>query len=161
MTAPDPSGAESPDRFEIGCDGPRTIVVGVDGSDTAWRALHYAVGQARRQGGRVVAVYADRLPGVAFATAMPLAATAVVDPAQDTMLEELRREVVELGPQYGTPVRFETVVGDPVAVLTGVAARVRADAIIVGASAQAGHKLFGSVAMRVVKSGRWPVTVVP
>jgi nucleotide-binding universal stress UspA family protein len=160
-SAPDPSGAGAPGGFEIGCDGPRAIVVGVDGSDTGWRALHYAVGQARRQGGRVVAVYADRLPGMAFATAMPLAATAVVDPAQDTMLEELRREVVELGPQYGTVVGFEMAVGDPVAVLTAVAERERADAIVVGASVQAGHRLFGSVAMRVVKTGRWPVTVVP
>ena len=32
---------------------------------------------------------------------------------------------------------------------------------MVGASAQAGHRLVGSLAVRLVKAGRWPVTVVP
>ncbi|WP_181784457.1 universal stress protein [Pseudonocardia pini] len=147
--------------FEYGVDGPRAIVVGIDGSETAYRALHYAVGQARRQGGRVVAVYADRIPSLAFATAVPLAATAVVDPATDTLLEELRTAVEQLGTEYGVPSAFEMITGDPVNALVRVAERERADAILVGASVQAGHKLFGSVAMRVVKTGRWPVTVVP
>lgn len=147
--------------FEYGHDGPRAVVVGIDGSETGWRALHYAIGQARRQGGRVVAVYADRLPGAAFGTTMPLAAAAVADPDTDTLLAELRAGVAEMGPRYGVDVGFETVIGDPVSVLTHVADRERADAIVVGASVQAGHKLFGSVATRVVKAGRWPVTVVP
>jgi hypothetical protein len=34
------------------------LVVGIDGSNTSWRALHYAFGLARRQGGFVVAVFA-------------------------------------------------------------------------------------------------------
>ncbi|GAA1856318.1 universal stress protein [Pseudonocardia ailaonensis] len=147
--------------FEYGCDGPRAVVVGIDGSETGWRALHYAIGQSRRQGGRVVAVYADRLPAAAFATAVPLAAAAVADPGVDTLIEELRAEVAEMGPQYGVDVTFETVAGDPVAAMVAVAERERADAVVVGASVQAGHKLFGSVATRVVKAGRWPVTVVP
>lgn len=31
----------------------------------------------------------------------------------------------------------------------------------VGASAKAGHRLVGSLAVRLVRAGRWPVTVVP
>jgi nucleotide-binding universal stress UspA family protein len=46
-------------------------------------------------------------------------------------------------------------------VLARVADESRADAVIVGASAQAGHRLLGSVAVRLVRTGRWPVTVVP
>lgn len=38
---------------------------------------------------------------------------------------------------------------------------LRADAVVVGASEQAGHRIIGSVAVRLVKAGRWPVTVVP
>jgi nucleotide-binding universal stress UspA family protein len=38
---------------------------------------------------------------------------------------------------------------------------VRADAIVVGASMKAGHKLVGSLAIRLVRAGKWPVTVVP
>src|ERR1700689_4204398 len=43
--------------FELGCDGPTTIVVGVDGSDTATRALYYALGLARRHHCSVIALY--------------------------------------------------------------------------------------------------------
>ena len=33
--------------------------------------------------------------------------------------------------------------------------------VVVGASAKAGHRWVGSLAVRLVKAGRWPVTVVP
>ncbi|HEU4946748.1 MAG TPA: hypothetical protein VFT31_06325 [Kribbella sp.] len=41
----------APGRFELGTDGPRLVVVGVDGSRTSLRARAYAAGVARRQGG--------------------------------------------------------------------------------------------------------------
>ena len=92
---------------------------------------------------------------------MPLAAAAVVDEGTDTLVVELRTGVERLAVEYGVAAGFEVVAGDPVAALVHVAERERADAVVVGASVQAGHKLFGSVAMRVVRTGRWPVTVVP
>jgi nucleotide-binding universal stress UspA family protein len=39
--------------------------------------------------------------------------------------------------------------------------QLKADAVVVGASERAGHRFVGSVAVRLVKAGRWPVTVVP
>jgi nucleotide-binding universal stress UspA family protein len=42
-----------------------------------------------------------------------------------------------------------------------VAKQVRAEVIVVGASESAGHRLVGSLAVRLVRAGRWPVTVVP
>ncbi len=51
--------------------------------------------------------------------------------------------------------------GDPYTELRRVADDVRADAVVVGASTQAGHRFIGSLAVRLVKAGRWPVTVVP
>jgi nucleotide-binding universal stress UspA family protein len=44
--------------FEIGTDGPQVIVVGIDGSDTSLRATAYAWGLARRQGSRLIFVFA-------------------------------------------------------------------------------------------------------
>jgi hypothetical protein len=38
---------------------------------------------------------------------------------------------------------------------------LRTDAVVVGASARMAHRLAGSLAVRLVKAGRWPVTVVP
>ena len=37
----------------------------------------------------------------------------------------------------------------------------RPDAIVVGASLRVGHRLLGSLAVRLVRAGKWPVTVVP
>ena len=59
------------------------------------------------------------------------------------------------------PVTFIATRGDPYTELRRVADEVRADAVIVGASTKAGHRLVGSLAVRLVKAGRWPVTVVP
>ncbi|MBN9111300.1 MAG: universal stress protein [Pseudonocardia sp.] len=144
--------------FELGCDGPSTLVVGIDGSDTGWRAMYYAVGQARRQRSRVVAVYAERqTPLMATPTMVP-----IVDGEAD---EEFRRSlaatVAELGEEFGVATELVVMAADPVVALLQVAEQVRADAIVVGASEQTGHKLFGSVAVRTVKTGHRPVTVVP
>ena len=146
--------------FEMGDDGPSALVVGVDGSDTGWRAFHYAVGQARRQGSRVVAVYAETLPAAAFAGTGALALP-LIDTSAEEFHEELRSAVETLGAEHGVDTRLVVCAADPVLALTRVAEQVRADAILVGASTQAAHRLFGSVAVRAVRSGRWPVTVVP
>jgi nucleotide-binding universal stress UspA family protein len=149
----------SSDGFELGCDGPSTLVVGVDGSDTAWRALYWAVGQARRQHSRVVAVYAER--GASLVGSPVMGASVLVDDADERYRETLQEAVRALGAEHGVDTRLVVVTADPVLALSKIADEVRADAIIVGASEQAGHRLFGSVAVRIVRAGDRPVTVVP
>ena len=46
--------------FELGTDGPKVILVGIDDSVTSLRAGAYAAGLARRQGARLVCVYVER-----------------------------------------------------------------------------------------------------
>ncbi|AEA26175.1 universal stress protein [Pseudonocardia benzenivorans] len=155
-------GARSPRAghgFELGCDGPSSLVVGIDGSDTGWRALYYAVGQARRQHSRVVAVYAERAQSF---VSTPTIVAPIVDPeADERFVEGLRETVVALGEEFGVATELVVVTADPVQALLAVADDVRADAIVVGASEQAGHRLFGSIAVRTVRTGARPVTVVP
>jgi nucleotide-binding universal stress UspA family protein len=50
---------------------------------------------------------------------------------------------------------------NPFVELCRIAEEIRADAVVVGASARTAHRLVGSLAVRLVKAGRWPVTVVP
>ncbi|MFF5261019.1 universal stress protein [Actinomadura viridis] len=142
-----------------GFEGPRVIVAGVDGSDTSMRAAAYAWGLARRHDARLVMVHVS--PLTALSTLTPGGAAAMREASEEVaaeLREEFRRAL-----RRGPAVRYEFVTeqGDAATVLARVADETRADAVIVGASAQAGHRLVGSVAVRLVRAGRWPVTVVP
>jgi nucleotide-binding universal stress UspA family protein len=148
--------------FELGTDGPKVILVGIDGSVTSMRAGAYAGGLARRQGARLVCVYVEHRSGLYGA---PAGAGAAVIAEQDRALaetaEDLRQQVEEGAARFGLRITFITAAGDPYHEIRRVADEVRADAVVVGASAKAGHRWVGSLAVRLVKAGRWPVTVVP
>ena len=57
--------------FELGTDGPKVILVGLDDSVTSMRAGAYAAGLARRQGARLVCVYVERPSAMYGAAAAP------------------------------------------------------------------------------------------
>jgi nucleotide-binding universal stress UspA family protein len=145
--------------FERGTDGPRVILVGVDGSPTSLRAAAYAAGLARRQRSRLVAVFVAE-HATPMAGWVPAAQVAARDAAAQVDAE-LRRELAPAAERLGIEVEYLQVQGDPVAELSRIADRLPADAVLVGASEQAGHRVVGSVAVRLVRVGRWPVTVVP
>jgi len=146
-------------QFERGTDGPRVILVGVDGSPTSLRAAAYAAGLARRQHSRLVVVYVAE-PATPMAGFVPAAHLAARDAAAQ-IGGELRRELRQAAEQLGIEADFRTAAGDPVGVLSRIADELPADAVLVGASEKAGHRVVGSVAVRLVRVGRWPVTVVP
>jgi nucleotide-binding universal stress UspA family protein len=145
--------------FERGTDGPRVILVGVDGSPTSLRAAAYAAGLARRQHSRLVAVYVAE-HATPMAGWVPEAGAVVRDAAAE-IDAELRRELAPAAERLGIDVEYVRAQGDPVSELSRIADALPADAVLVGASEQAGHRVIGSVAVRLVRVGRWPVTVVP
>lgn len=145
-------------QFELGTDGPKVIVVGVDGSDTSMRAGAYAAGMARRQRARLVVVYVTGAPA---ASRLIAEAAGAVEQAINEAIEDMRRQVESGARHLGVPTEFIAVRGDPYSELVRIATQLRADAVVVGASRRFGHRFVGSLAVRLVKSGRWPVTVVP
>ena len=138
------------------------ILVGVDDSVTSLRAGAYAVGLARRQGARLVCVYVEQPSALYGATAGAGAAViAEQERAFSETAADLKRRIEEGAADRGVRITFVVAAGDPYHELRRVADEVRADAVVVGASTKAGHRLVGSLAVRLVKAGRWPVTVVP
>ena len=147
---------------EHGRDGPDVILVGLDGSQIgrpgAQSSLHaaaYATGLARRQGARLLAVWVR--PPVTYSDTMVVTAEAIGRQRREAAAEA--QDTVDWAAEhYGIP-KASLVVreGEPFEELTRVAEEVRADAIVVGSSAQR----LGSLAVRLVKDARWPVTVVP
>ena len=147
--------------FELGTDGPSVILVGVDGSTTASRAAWYAAGLGRRQRARVVAVFVEPRATVAGATPSGAPLYVAQQEAFNEVADELRQRAEAVSAELGVDLTFLAVHGDPFSQLCKIADEWRADAVVVGASAKAGHRLVGSLAIRLVRAGKWPVTVVP
>ncbi|SCX41028.1 Nucleotide-binding universal stress protein, UspA family [Klenkia marina] len=144
---------------ERGTDGPKVILVGVDGSATSLRAAAYAAGLARRQRSRLVVVHV-RTGFTPLAGLVPGSA-AVATATAGEIADEVEEMVARGAAQVGIPVEYVPASGDPVTEIARVADELLADAVLVGASEQAGHRWVGSIAVRLVRAGRWPVTVVP
>lgn len=135
------------------------IVAGVDGSDSSLRAAAYAAGLARRQGALLAIVYVQPVLAAGAALGAPVA-DATEEIAQD-LAAQIRESMERIKGIFDVRWEFHTFRGDPYNGLVKAADNLTADAVVVGASEQAGHRFVGSVAVRLVKAGRWPVTVVP
>jgi nucleotide-binding universal stress UspA family protein len=143
-------------RFEFGNDGPSVILAGLDGSATSLRAGAFAAGLARRERARLVCVFVKTGPPyIAVPGGLP-----ILVPDGDEAAE-LRRLVAEGASYHGVSAELVVTQGDPFTELTRLAGELYADMVVVGASTHAGHRLVGSLAVRLVRAGRWPVTVVP
>lgn len=147
--------------FELGTDGPSVILVGVDDSTTSLRAGWYAAGLARRQRARLVAVFVAPLASLGAAGPTGAAVTVARDEAFRATAADMERRALEIGAELGISITFVAARGEPFNEIRRIAGEVRADAIVVGASAHAGHRFVGSLALRLVRAGKWPVTVVP
>lgn len=149
------------DEFELGTDGPSVILVGVDDSVTALRAAAYTAGLARRQRARVVMVYVAPITGMALASPAGPSVLIAESEAHEEVAKELADRADRMARELGISVTFIMAHGDPYHEISRIAMEKRADAIVVGASLKAGHRLMGSLAVRLVRAGKWPVTVVP
>ncbi|HEX3335774.1 MAG TPA: universal stress protein [Jatrophihabitans sp.] len=144
--------------FELGTDGPTRILVGIDGSETSMRAGAYAAGMARRQGSRLIAVYVA--PTVTLAAQMPATAAAMIQTHHE-IAQQLRTAVEAGAAPIGVAAEFVQRSGNPYRELLAVADEMKVDAVVVGASMQSGRRFVGSLAARLVRDAKWPITVVP
>jgi nucleotide-binding universal stress UspA family protein len=145
-------------RFELGTDGPSRLLVGVDGSETSLRAAAYAAGLARRQGAKLIVLYVKSASPASIAAPE---ATAAMNQNHDQIAAELLGQIEQNAPRLGIDVELVVREGSPYGALLRLAEERRVDAIVVGASTQAGHRLVGSLAAKLVRHAAWPVTVVP
>lgn len=159
-----PGPVPAPDGLTAG-HGRAAIVVGLDGSQTSWDAFWWACGEARRLGGRTVAVYVS--PGgdavlAAMASAVGVtvcdytAVEACATGQASSLAGQLRRRLGDDGPE----VTFVHANGDPARELLRVAAGVRADMIVIGRSTKARHHLAGSLGRYLIARRGAPVVVV-
>jgi nucleotide-binding universal stress UspA family protein len=134
-----------------------SIVVGVDGSATSWRALAMAVGIARREQGSVHACYVAHTPIPAVGLAVPIAP---LETGTEEDGGELGRSVCEELRQAGVAGEFSFRSGDVGRELELLANACQADLIVVGRSRHPALHL-GGVPRRLLAMGKRPVLVVP
>lgn len=137
----------------------RAILVGIDGSDTAMRASAYAFGMARRESSKLIAAFVACHSALA-SLSLVIGAVDLHGPTM-VLYTELRDQIRAAADELRVPVTLLKVFGDPFTTLRDTADRFQVDTVVVGASQQAGHRFVGSVATKLVRSGHWPVLVVP
>jgi len=145
----------------------KRIVVGLDGSEGAARALGWAMGLARDEEAEIIAVYAlgpveDFTRGATNAVAAGLG-VAREGPWRKHLREQLEQQWCAPLRIAGLPfsARFEEAPAS--AALMAVADREDADLIVVGAHGHGGFedRVLGSVSYKVSHRAHQPVVIVP
>jgi nucleotide-binding universal stress UspA family protein len=142
---------------------PKSIVVGVDGSETSTRAAEIATEIARSREAKLVLVTVVRPPegwwGIGGAPPTPEALSAALVEGQQQVLKE-NEEILPLD-----GLDYETVeeLGDPTSRLIAVAEEREAGLIVIGkrGAGLAERVMLGSVADRLCHHSPVPVMVVP
>jgi nucleotide-binding universal stress UspA family protein len=141
----------------------KTIVVGVDGSETSHAAAEHAVAIARQWKGKLLLVTVVRTPegwwGIGGAPPPPEALSAALAEGQAQVLNELEERLDLDGIDYETVEEL----GDPSSRLIAVAENNNADMIVIGrrGAGIAERVMLGSVADRLCHQSPVPVLVVP
>jgi nucleotide-binding universal stress UspA family protein len=131
------------------------IVVGVDGSDHAQRALRLAIDEARLRDGVLTAIFAWQFPLIGIPGAF-----------DREMLEQeakdfLRAEVAAVDPPDDVTINAVVAQGDPSASLLAACDNVGADLLVIGSRGREGFVglLLGSVGQECAVHAPCPVLI--
>jgi nucleotide-binding universal stress UspA family protein len=146
--------------FEIGTDGIGGLVVGFDGSDPSYDALAFSAGIARRNGARLVVVYAVDTT-VEVIASLAAGAAGAIETAEAATVERIRAQTARSLNELALDWDFVCARGDPAMALEFVADERRVDVIVVGRSRSRMHRRIGSVSARLLRTAHHPIIVVP
>ena len=139
----------------------QTIAVGTDGSDTAQRAVDFALDMAEKFGAKVVFASAYRPVSETRLTkerdAAPGDVQWSVNPNQE--VEQILRDAEEIARERGLDFASEARTGDPADVLVEIAADAGADVLVVGNQGMH-RRVLGSVPNSVSHKAPCSVMIV-
>jgi nucleotide-binding universal stress UspA family protein len=117
---------------------------------------------ARRQHARLVCLFvASHYLGLARVAVASAGADVPLDFDKDELAKEIFGDLRVQTNRHGIDAEFVIRAGDPASEIQQVVDELKPDMVVVGASMKADHRLVGSAAIRLVKSAKCPVTVVP
>jgi nucleotide-binding universal stress UspA family protein len=143
------------------------ILVATDGSETAWKAVRYAVDLARQAGAAITAVsvidksllLAQSIPAVAAPTRLAEPVEDYLRQAAEAYIERAERLCRKSGIKFGKVIRT----GHPVDEIVKEAKRSKADLIVMGSHGRGIMRaaVLGSIAFGVIhRDTKIPVLVV-
>lgn len=135
------------------------IVVGVDGSEGARRALHWALDEASRTGGVVHAVAAWTWDSVEAMAPVPASPEHAHELAKQICAAEVANAIDESGVR--NVVSCEVIEGPAAQVLTEAAGVARLLVLGSHGHSQLYHSVLGSVSEACIHRATCPVVVVP
>jgi nucleotide-binding universal stress UspA family protein len=143
-----------------------TIVVGIDDSQDARRALRWALAEARKHGAKLVAVHAWTPATLGAAGAAGPELLLEFDAfrrAEERVVEQAVEDVLKEEAADGVEIERRTVEAAPAHALMDVATAEQADLLVVG---RHGHGalaelLLGSVSSALIRHAPCPLALVP
>jgi nucleotide-binding universal stress UspA family protein len=139
---------------------PQHILVPTDFSQTAQRALDYALDLAAKVGARVTIVHVCEVPAYGYAEGLLMTAQFAeqIESASRTAIDALAQRSQRAGVQLETVLRQ----GEPWFEIDALAKQSAADLIVMGTRGRRGiaRALLGSVAEKVVRTAPCPVLTV-
>ena len=142
---------------------PKTVAVGVDGSQTSFKAAEIAAAMARSWQAKLLIVTVVRTPegwwGIGGAPPSPEALSAALVEGQEQVLREVEGAVALDGIDYETIQEL----GDPSSKIINVIEERTVDLLVIGrrGAGLAERLMLGSVADQLCHSSPVPVMVVP
>ena len=139
----------------------KRILCPIDFSESSETALKYAAELATTTGGKLFPMHAHEVPVAFFPDLAPMSTVEWSTKLREQATKRLGR-VIEDGCPQDLVEGFEIVEGAPHRVITETAAKVNADAIVMGTHGRnvVTRLLMGSVAERVVRTSSVPVFTV-
>jgi nucleotide-binding universal stress UspA family protein len=140
---------------------PKRILVAVDFTPTAERALDYAIDLAKSLGARVTVLHSYELPIVGFPDGA-IVATADIAARIMNASQEAMEKLVTSRAGRGVPLEPVIKTGPPWEVINDYADDIKADLIVIGTHGRRGlsRALLGSVAENVIRTSTRPILVL-
>jgi nucleotide-binding universal stress UspA family protein len=142
-----------------------TIVVGIDDSDHARRALRWALDEARVRDARVIATHAWGVPIVPYGPGVGAVAidAGEFEQAAHEAVDRMVGDVLSEEATSGVEVERRSVEGGAAGVLIDTARKENADLLVVGTRGHGGFTglLLGSVSATLAHHTPCPLVIVP
>lgn len=138
------------------------ILVPVDGSASAWKALDYASEIARKFNGELVVVHIVQMPPTISLISVPFDTAMSAGDAFDEFAEKLTKDIEGKLVHQNVKYSIKMEVGHPSQKILEVADLEACDTIILGSRGLSGVKEFflGSVSAKVSEYAKIPVMII-